>query len=156
MELIEAIRHAGDRQTRSEKIEEAAKKLGKSTRTIRRMVTKVEQEGLAALAETVRSDKGQLRTSLEWQEKIIKLYIIRKNDSSKRTIKIAIKRLKSTVIKYGQPARYIGVVQARDKTKPFSEWEQKSQRKKEIDEEKQLDKTSIYSEIVDRHQTVEN
>ena len=73
MELIEAIRHTGDRSTRTQKIEEAAKKLGKRKRTIRRMLTKVEQEGLAALALTVRSDKGQLRTSLEWQEKIINL-----------------------------------------------------------------------------------
>lgn len=74
MELIEAIRHASDRQTKTKLIEEAAKKLEKSARTIRRMVTKVEQEGLAALASTVRSDKGQLRISPEWQEKIIKLY----------------------------------------------------------------------------------
>ncbi|MDJ0903740.1 MAG: DDE-type integrase/transposase/recombinase [Xenococcus sp. MO_188.B8] len=87
IDLIEAIRHACDRQTRKEKIEEAAKKLDKSTRTIRRMVTKVEQEGLAALAETVRSDKGQLRTSLEWQDKIIKLYnqkkrLLKKNNKN--------------------------------------------------------------------------
>ena len=74
MELIEGIRHASDRQTKTKLIEEAAKKLEKSTRTIRRMVTKVEHEGLSALATTVRSDKGQLRINPEWQEKIIKLY----------------------------------------------------------------------------------
>ena len=74
MELIEEIRHAGDRSTRTEKIEEAAKKLCKSTRTIRRMLAKVEHEGLAALAETVRSDKGQFRIDPKWQEFIIKTY----------------------------------------------------------------------------------
>ncbi len=74
MELIEAIRHAGDRQTRKEKIEEAAKRLDKSPRTIRRMLAKVEQEGLVALAETVRSDKGQFRIDPKWQEFIIKTY----------------------------------------------------------------------------------
>ena len=74
MELIEGIRHASDLKTKTKLIEEAANKLEKSTRTIRRMVTKVEQEGLAALCSTVRSDKGQLRISPEWQEKIIKLY----------------------------------------------------------------------------------
>ena len=74
MELIEEIRHAGDRKTRREKIEEAAKKLDKSPRTIRRMLSKVEEEGLAALAETVRSDKGQFRIDPKWQEFIIKTY----------------------------------------------------------------------------------
>ena len=74
MELIEGIRHASDRKTKTKLIEQAAEKLEKSTRTIRRMVSKVEDEGLSALATTVRSDKGQLRISLEWQEKIVKLY----------------------------------------------------------------------------------
>ena len=74
MELIEGIRHASDRATKTKLIEEAANKLEKSTRTIRRMVSKVEQEGLSGLASTVRSDKGQLRISPEWQDKIIKLY----------------------------------------------------------------------------------
>ena len=74
MELVEGIRHASDRETKSKLIEEAANKLEKSTRTIRRMVSKVEQEGFPALASTVRSDKGQLRISPEWQEQIIKLY----------------------------------------------------------------------------------
>lgn len=74
-ELIQAIRHAKkDLKTKTKLIKEAAIKLGKSTRTIRRMVAKVEQEGLAALASTVRSDRGQLRISPQWQEKIIKLY----------------------------------------------------------------------------------
>ncbi|VEP14847.1 hypothetical protein H1P_2910008 [Hyella patelloides LEGE 07179] len=58
MELIAEIRHASDRKNKSRLIEEAANKLEKSTRTIRRMVTKVEQEGLAALCSTVRSDRG--------------------------------------------------------------------------------------------------
>lgn len=74
MELIEGIRHASDLKTKTNLIEEASNKLEKSTRTIRRMVSKVEQEGLSALASTVRSDKGQFRISPEWQEKIIKLY----------------------------------------------------------------------------------
>jgi putative transposase len=74
MELIEAIRYTSDRQSKTKLIEEAAKILEKSTRTIRRMVVKVEQEGLAALCSTVRSDKGQFRISSEWREKIIKLY----------------------------------------------------------------------------------
>ena len=84
MELIEAIRHASDRETKKKLIEQAATILEKSTRTIRRMVAKVEQEGLAALASTVRSDQGQLRISLEWQEKIIKLYKKKKRQLNKK------------------------------------------------------------------------
>ncbi|MGL5941733.1 MAG: Mu transposase C-terminal domain-containing protein [Waterburya sp.] len=74
MELVEGIRFASDLKAKTRLIEEAADKLEKSTRTIRRMVAKVEQEGLSALASIVRADKGQLRISPEWQEKIVNLY----------------------------------------------------------------------------------
>ncbi|MEM8832279.1 MAG: Mu transposase C-terminal domain-containing protein [Cyanobacteria bacterium P01_G01_bin.19] len=89
MELIEGIRHASDLKTKTTLIKEAAKKLEKSTRTIRRMVSRVEQEGLSALASTVRSDKGQLRISPEWQDKIVKLYkkkrrILKKKNQNKK------------------------------------------------------------------------
>ncbi len=84
MELIESIRHASNLKTKTRLIEEAAHKLEKSTRTIRRMVTKVEQEGLSALASTVRSDKGQFRISPEWREKIIKLYKKKRRQISKK------------------------------------------------------------------------
>ncbi len=84
MELIEGIRHANDRKTKTELIKQAATILEKSTRTIRRMVSKVEQEGLSALASTVRADKGQLRISAEWQEKIIKLYKQKKRILNKK------------------------------------------------------------------------
>ena len=84
LELLEAIRHSGDRKTKTRLIEEAANKLDKSTRTIRRMVTKIELEGLAGLCSTVRSDKGQFRISPEWQNKIIKLYKQKKRLLSKK------------------------------------------------------------------------
>ena len=84
MELIEGIRYASDRKTKTELIKQAATILEKSTRTIRRMVSKVEQEGLTALVSTVRADKGQLRISPEWQEKIIKLYKQKKRILNKK------------------------------------------------------------------------
>ena len=84
LNLIEGIRHVSDRQIKTSLIEEAAKKLEKSTRTIRRMVAKVEQEGLAGLCSTVRSDKGQFRISSEWREKIIKLYKQKKRQLNKK------------------------------------------------------------------------
>ncbi len=84
MELIEGIRHASNLKTKTRLIKEAADKLEKSTRTIRRMVAKVEQEGLSALTSTVRSDKGQFRISPEWQEKIIKLYKKKRRQLNKK------------------------------------------------------------------------
>ncbi len=84
MELIEGIRYTSDRKIKTELIKQAATILEKSTRTIRRMVSKVEQEGLSALTSKVRADKGQLRISPEWQEKIIKLYKQKKRILNKK------------------------------------------------------------------------
>ena len=58
--------------------------------------------------------------------------------------------------KLGQPAKYLGIIQARDKTETFSIWEQKAQNKRINREGKQLDRTSIYLERLDRQQVVEN
>ena len=75
MELIDAIRHAPDNDTRKQKIDIAAQVLGKHPRTIKRMLAKVESEGLLVLAQTVRTDKGTLRnTTTYWQDFIIKTY----------------------------------------------------------------------------------
>ncbi|MGK7893835.1 MAG: Mu transposase C-terminal domain-containing protein, partial [Xenococcus sp. (in: cyanobacteria)] len=56
----------------------------------------------------------------------------------------------------GQPAKYLGIIQARDRTEPFSIWEQKTRNKRINDESKLIDKSSIYSERLDRQQAVEN
>lgn len=56
----------------------------------------------------------------------------------------------------GQPAKYLGIIQARDRTESFSIWEQKARNKRINDESKLIDKTSIYSERLDRQQAVEN
>ena len=56
----------------------------------------------------------------------------------------------------GQPAKYLGIIQARDRTEPFSTWQQKARNKRINRESKQLDRTSIYSERLDRHKAVEN
>ncbi|HEY9601546.1 MAG TPA: Mu transposase C-terminal domain-containing protein [Allocoleopsis sp.] len=75
MELIDAIRQAPDKDTRKQKIQEAADELGKHPRTITRMLDKVEREGLAALGQTIRSDKGTRRISKDWEQFIIKTYL---------------------------------------------------------------------------------
>lgn len=56
----------------------------------------------------------------------------------------------------GQPAQYLGIIQARDRIAPFSIWEQKARNKRITYESKQLDRISIYSERLDRQQAVES
>ncbi|MBD2137792.1 DDE-type integrase/transposase/recombinase [Anabaena sp. FACHB-1237] len=73
VELIDAIRQAPDKVARKNAIADAAKALGKSTRTIKRMIEKVEQVGVATLA-VGRKDKGQYRISKEWHDFIISLH----------------------------------------------------------------------------------
>ncbi|MEL6165731.1 MAG: Mu transposase C-terminal domain-containing protein, partial [Cyanobacteria bacterium J06628_3] len=51
-----------------------AKKLGKSVRTVRRLVDKWEREGLAGLVENQRADKGNYRVDKYWQEFVLKTY----------------------------------------------------------------------------------
>ncbi|WP_371819394.1 helix-turn-helix domain-containing protein [Tolypothrix sp. PCC 7910] len=74
MEVIQSLLEAGDRTTYAQRLKEAAAKLGKSVRTVRRLVDKWEQEGLVGLAQTERNDKGKHRVDEEWQDFILKTY----------------------------------------------------------------------------------
>lgn len=73
VDLIDAIRQAPNKAARRDAIANAAKALGKSTRTIKRMVEKVEQVGIATLA-VGRKDKGQYRISKQWHDFIVNLH----------------------------------------------------------------------------------
>ncbi len=73
VDLIDAIRQAPNKTARRDAIAEAAKVLGKSTRTIRRMLERVEQEGVATVA-VGRKDKGQYRISKQWHDFIVNLH----------------------------------------------------------------------------------
>jgi putative transposase len=74
LEIIESLIEPCDRATYGQRLKEAAKKLGKSKRTVQRLVKKWEEEGLAALTPTERGDKGKHRISQQWQDFIIKTY----------------------------------------------------------------------------------
>lgn len=74
MEVIQSLLEAGDRTTYAQRLKEAAAKLGKSVRTVRRLVDKWEQEGLVGLAQTERNDKGKHRVDEQWQDFILKTY----------------------------------------------------------------------------------
>ena len=64
MEIIESLLESCDRQTYGQRLKDAAKKLGKSVRTVQRLVQKWEVEGLLALTVTERTDNGKHRISL--------------------------------------------------------------------------------------------
>ncbi|WP_228036771.1 Mu transposase C-terminal domain-containing protein [Cuspidothrix issatschenkoi] len=74
MEVIQSLLEAGDRTTYAQRLKEAAVKLGKSVRTVRRLIDKWEQEGLVGLTQTDRIDKGKHRVDENWQEFILKTY----------------------------------------------------------------------------------
>nr|WP_268964653.1 Mu transposase C-terminal domain-containing protein [Nostoc sp. CMAA1605] len=74
MQVIQSLLEAGDRATYAQRLKEAAEKLGKSVRTVRRLIDKWEQEGLVGLAQTERADKGKYRVDEDWQEFILKTY----------------------------------------------------------------------------------
>ena len=50
IDVIDAIVQAPDKASRTKAIAQAAEALGKTTRSIRRMLARVEQEGVATLA----------------------------------------------------------------------------------------------------------
>lgn len=68
LQAIEEIRQTPP-ELKQQKIKQWADRLEKHPRTITRMLAKVETEGLAALARTVRSDAGKLRGSKRWRRK---------------------------------------------------------------------------------------
>ncbi|BAZ84490.1 integrase, catalytic region [Dolichospermum compactum NIES-806] len=57
-----------------ERQREVAAKLGKSVRTVCRLVKKWEEQGLAGLQTTQRTDKGKHRIDSQWQKVIINTY----------------------------------------------------------------------------------
>ncbi|MBN3926325.1 Mu transposase C-terminal domain-containing protein [Nostoc sp. NMS4] len=81
MEVIQNLLENSDaygglrqRTTYTQKLKEAAEKLGKSVRTVRRLVDKWEQEGLVGLVQNQRMDKGKHRVDEDWQEFVLKTY----------------------------------------------------------------------------------
>jgi DNA-binding transcriptional MerR regulator len=74
-EVIEKLLEPCDRKTYGKRLKEAAEKLGKSKRTVQRLVKKWQEEGLAGLIQTKRSDEGSHRINNELEQFIIKTYL---------------------------------------------------------------------------------
>jgi putative transposase len=74
MEVIKSIFLEGDDRSYGAKIADAAAKLGKCERTIRRLIKKWRDDGLVGLTQIGRSDKGSSRLDEDWQKFILKTY----------------------------------------------------------------------------------
>lgn len=74
LEVIQTLIEPCDRATYSQKLRDAAEKLGVSIRQVQRLVKRWEQEGLAGIAQNSRADKGSYRIGDFWQTFIIKTY----------------------------------------------------------------------------------
>lgn len=74
LEVIQTLLEPCDRATYGIRLKEAAEKLGKSKRTVQRLVKKWEEEGLAALTQTKRVDNGSHRIDNELEKFILKTY----------------------------------------------------------------------------------
>jgi putative transposase len=85
LEVLQTLVVPGNRTTYGERLREAAQKLGKSIRTVQRMVKDWERNGLSALEGGARADKGQPRIGQEWQDFIIKTYQSGTKDSKRIT-----------------------------------------------------------------------
>jgi len=58
LEILRSLRENSDRKTYGQKLKEAAQKLGKLERRVRRLVRTWQENGLAALAEVPRTSFG--------------------------------------------------------------------------------------------------
>lgn len=74
LQVIQKLIEPCDKATYGQNLRVAAETLGCSVRTVQRLVKKWEEEGLAALAQEGRSDKGAHRISAEWQKFILDAY----------------------------------------------------------------------------------
>jgi putative transposase len=102
LEVIQKLLEPCDRITYGQRQREAAAQLGKSVRTVRRLVKKWEEEGLAALSQTTRADKGKHRIEQDWQDFIIKTYKEGNKGSKRITPKQVAVRVQAKAAELGQ------------------------------------------------------
>lgn len=101
-EIIQSLLEPCDRATYGQRLKDAANKLGKSVRTVQRLVKQWEQEGLAGLTPSERADKGQHRISQEWQDFIIKTYREGNKGSKRITRKQVALRVQAKAAELGE------------------------------------------------------
>jgi putative transposase len=124
MEVIQSLLEAGDRTTYAQRLKEAAEKLGKSVRTVRRLIDKWEKEGLIGLTQTERNDKGKHRVDENWQEFILKTYKEGNKGSKRMTRQQVAVRVKARADELGvKPPSHMTVYRV---LKPLIDKEEKA------------------------------
>ena len=101
-EIIQSLLEPCDHITYGQRQREAAQKLGVSVRTVRRLVKKWEEQGLEALTQTNRTDKGKHRIDQQWQEFIIKTYKEGNKGSKRITPKQVAVRVQARALQLGE------------------------------------------------------
>ena len=91
LQVIQKLIEPCDKAMYGQRLKAAAEKLECSVRTVQRLVKKWEEEGLAALAQDGRSDKGAYRIDEEWQKFIIDAYGEGKCTPAQVAIKVKVK-----------------------------------------------------------------
>ena len=89
MEVIQTLLEPCDRATYGKRLREAAEKLGKSKRTVQRLVKQWEEDGLAGLTQTKRSDQGSHRINDELEKFILRTY----QDGNKKSKRMTRKQV---------------------------------------------------------------
>lgn len=74
MEVIQSLLEPCDKQTYGKRLKQASQRLGKSVRTVQRLIKKWEKEGISGFVQSERADKGKHRISEFWQDFILKTY----------------------------------------------------------------------------------
>ncbi|MHC5825761.1 MAG: helix-turn-helix domain-containing protein, partial [Nostoc sp.] len=85
VEVLQSLIGPCDRKTYGIKLKQAAEKLGKTVRTVQRLVKKYQEQGLSGVTEAERSDKGGYRIDDGWQDFIVKTYKDGNKDGRKMT-----------------------------------------------------------------------
>ena len=102
LEVIQGLESHRGQSTYREAEQEAARVLGLSVRTLKRLVRQYRDRGVAGLKRQVRSDEGELKTGEEWQAFILKTY--RQGNRGMRQMSRAqvAKRVESRAVELGQ------------------------------------------------------
>lgn len=101
LEIISNLLEPCARSIYGRKLREAADQLGKSVRSVQRLVKKWETEGLLAIASTQRADKGNYRIDERLQEFIVQTYRNGNKGSRKMTRQQVYLRVKAKAAELG-------------------------------------------------------
>lgn len=102
LEIVQSLSEPCDRKTYKQKLEEAAQKLGKSKRTVQRLMKDWKENGVSALFPTTRADKTKHRISQEWQEFIQDTYMEERMKGRWISIKEVVLKVQERATKLGE------------------------------------------------------